>query len=167
MPQAGEHRQVAGVEVEAGHQFADLLAVDHFGAPAEVLVDLGALAERAHGGIGVGQGQLAALGVHDVEIEFVGQALEHPHRLGIETHAFAGQVVGADHRGVARGIAAAQVGLLQYCDVRDTVVPGQVISGGQAVAAGTDDHHVIARLEFLRWRQIHVHRVLRTQPVFQ
>jgi hypothetical protein len=38
-----------------------------------VLVDLGALAERTHGGVGVGQGQLAALGIHDVEVEFVGQ----------------------------------------------------------------------------------------------
>ena len=79
VPEPGEHRQVAGVEVEAGHQFADLLAVEHLGAPAEVLVDLGALAERTHRGVGVGQGQLAALGVHDVEIEFIGQRLEHLH----------------------------------------------------------------------------------------
>ncbi|MNC64236.1 hypothetical protein D3C75_1144230 [compost metagenome] len=92
----------------------------------------------------MGQGQLAALGVHDVEIEFVGQALEHPHRLGIETHAFAGQVIGADHRRVARGVTAAQIGFFQHRDVVDAVVSGQVISGGQAMAAGADDHHVIA-----------------------
>ena len=79
VPQPGEHRQVAGIEVEGGHQFADLLAVDHLAAPAKVLVDLGPLAERTHGGIGVGQRQLAALRIHDVEVEFVGQRLEHPH----------------------------------------------------------------------------------------
>lgn len=61
VPQPGQHRQVAGVQVQAGHQFADLLTVDHFGAPAKVLVHLGALAEGAYGGVGVGQGQLAAL----------------------------------------------------------------------------------------------------------
>ncbi len=156
-----------GVEVEHRHQFADLLAIDHFGTAAEVLVDLGALAERTHGGVGVGQGQLAAMGIHDVEVEFVGQAFEHPHRLGVEAHALAGQVVGADHCGVARGIAATQIALFQHRDIADAVVLREVIGGGQAMAAAADDHHVIGRLEFLRRGQVDLYRVLRTEPVFQ
>ena len=167
VPKARQHRQVAGVEVKAGHQFTNLLAVDHFGAPAEVLVDFGALAEGAYRGVGVRQGQLATLGVHDVEVEFVGQVLEHPHRLCVEAHALRSQVVGADHRRVARSVAAAQVGLFQHRDIGHAVVPGQVVGDSQAVAAAANDHHVVARLEFARWRQVDLHRVVGAQAVFQ
>ncbi|MNG91483.1 hypothetical protein D3C79_503940 [compost metagenome] len=167
VPQPGQHRQVAGVEVQTGHQLADLLAVEHLATPAEVFVDLGALAEGTHAGVGVRQGQLAAFGVHDVEVELVGQVLEHPHRFRVEAHAFAGEVVGADHRRVACGIAAAQIGLFQDGDVAHPVVLGQVIGDGQAMAASADDHHVIVRLEFARWRQVDLHRVVGAQAVFQ
>ncbi|MNC29736.1 hypothetical protein D3C75_779990 [compost metagenome] len=110
------------IEIKGRYQFTNLLAIDHLGATTEVFVDLGALTERADCGIGVRQGQLAAMGVHDVEVEFVGQAFEHPHRLGVETHTFAGQVVGADHGGIARGVAAAQIALFQHRNVCDAVV---------------------------------------------
>ncbi|MNL57160.1 hypothetical protein D3C87_1807030 [compost metagenome] len=122
VPQTCDHGQVTRVEIEGRHQFTNLLAIYHLGAPAEVFIDLSALTERAHCGIGVRQGQLAALGVHDVEVEFVGQAFEHPHRLGVETHTFAGKVVGADHGGIARGVAAAQIALFQHRNVCDAVV---------------------------------------------
>ena len=167
VPQASQHRQVTGVEVEAGHQFTNLLAVDHFGTTAEVLVDLGALAEGAHGSVGVRQGELAALGIHDVEVELVRQVLEHAHRFCIKAPALAGEVVGADYRRVARGIAAAQVGLFQHGDIGDAVILGQVVGDGQAVAAAADDHHVIAWFEFARWRQVDLHRVVGAQAVFQ
>ncbi|MCY1415506.1 hypothetical protein D9M71_309910 [compost metagenome] len=167
VPEAGDHRQVAGVEVEAGHQFADLLAVDHFGATAEVLVDLCTLAEGTHGGVGVRQGELATLGIHDVEVELVRQVLEHPHRFCVEAHTFGGEVVGADYRSVACSVAAAQVGLFQHGDVGYAVVFGQVVGDGQAMTAAADDHHVIAWLEFARWRQVDLHRVVGAQAVFQ
>ncbi|MCY1176043.1 hypothetical protein D9M73_163040 [compost metagenome] len=167
MPQAGEHRQVAGVEVEGRHQLADLLAVDHLGTAAEVLVHLGALTEGAHRGVGVRQGELATLGIHDVEVELVRQVLEHPHRFCVEAHTFGGEVVGADYRSVARGVAAAQVGLFQHGDVGYAVVFGQVVGDGQAMTAAADDHHVIAWLEFARWRQVDLHRVVGAQAVLQ
>ncbi|MNC38062.1 hypothetical protein D3C75_866520 [compost metagenome] len=167
VPQASQHRQVTRVQVQAGHQFADLLAVDHFRAATEVLVDLGALAEGAHGGVGVRQGELAALGIHDVEVELVRQVLEHAHRFCVKAHTLTGEVVGADNRGVACGVATAQVGLFQHGDVGDAVVLGQVVGDGQAVAAAANDHHVITRLEFARWRQVDLHRVVGAQAVFQ
>ncbi|MNN85477.1 hypothetical protein D3C81_2027710 [compost metagenome] len=60
------------IEIQRWHQLPNLLTIDHLGAATKVLIDLGTLTERAHRCIGVRQGQLAALGVHDVEVELIG-----------------------------------------------------------------------------------------------
>ena len=143
MPEPGKHRQLGRVEIETGHQFGDGLAVNQFGAPAKMLVYLGALAEGSYRGIRVGEGELPPLGVHDVEIEFVGQLLVQLHRRAVKGHPFRRQVVGADNCGIARGVAAPQVGFLQHRDIGDAVVFGQVIGGGHTVPAAANDHNVI------------------------
>src|SRR6266404_1805303 len=48
------------------------------------------------------------------------------------------EIVRAHHRRVAPRVAAAEPALLEHRDVRDAVILGKVIGGGQAVAAGPD-----------------------------
>src|SRR5262249_39454379 len=67
-------------------------------------------------------------------------------RVLVERRALIDQVVGADDGGVAPGVPAAEPALLEHGDVGDAVLLGQKISGGEAVATGADNHHVIARL---------------------
>ena len=119
-----------------------------------MLIDLGTLSKRPDCGIGVRQRQLAPLRIHDVEIKLVGQPLIKLHRLGVEANACRGEVVGANHRGVARRVAATQIGFLQHGNVRDAVILGEVISSRHTVPPATDDHHVVMRLEISRRWQI-------------
>ncbi|MCY1180961.1 hypothetical protein D9M71_118660 [compost metagenome] len=79
VPETCDHREMPRVEVECRHELTNLLTVKHFGAPAEVFVDLCTLTERAYGGVGVGERQLATMGIHDVEVEFIGQPFKHPY----------------------------------------------------------------------------------------
>lgn len=87
-----------------------------------------------------------ALGEHHVVVEVLGQALPQLHRVFVEQRGLVPQVVGAHDGGVARGVAAAQPTFLDYRHVADAVFLGQVVGGGQAVPAATDDDHVVDRL---------------------
>ena len=53
------------------------------------------------------------------------------------------EIVGADDRRVAPGIAAAEPALVENRDVAHAVLRGQVIGGGEAMTAGADDDRVI------------------------
>ena len=64
----------------------------------------------------------------------------------VDACALVPEVVGADDRGVAAGVAAAEPALLEHRDVGDAVLLGEIVGGGQAVAAGADDDHLVARL---------------------
>ena len=112
-----------------------------------MLVDLGPLPKRPDRGIGMRQRQLAPLRIHDVEIKLVRQPLIELHRLGVKANPRGGEVIGANDRRIARRVAAAQVGFLKHCDIRDAVILGEVIRGRHAVTAATDNHHVVMRLE--------------------
>ena len=109
------------------------------------------------------------LRIHDVEIKLVGQPLVKLHRLGVEANACGGEVVGANHRGVARRVAATQISFLQYGNVRDAVILGEVISSRHTVPPATDDHHVVMRLEISGAWQIGelLERVIFIQTEFQ
>src|SRR5687767_4092414 len=64
----------------------------------------------------------------------------------IDRGALVEEIVGADDRSVAPGIAAADPALLEYRDVRHAVQLGEVVSCRQPVPAAADDERVIARL---------------------
>src|SRR5439155_25930611 len=55
------------------------------------------------------------------------------------------QIIGADDRRVAPGIAKADRALFQHRDVLDAVLLGEVVGGCQPVPAAADDDHLIAR----------------------
>ena len=94
----------------------------------------------------VDQVQHAPLAEHQVVVELLREALPELQRMLVEGGAFVPQVVGADHGGVAPGVAAAEPALLQHRDVGNTVEGGEVVGGGEPVPAGADDDDVVGRL---------------------
>ena len=83
---------------------------------------------------------------HDVEVEFLAQALPQLEREVIEARRFVAQVVGAHDGGVAAGVAAAQISLFDDRDIGDAVLAGEIVGRCQAVSAAAHDHRVIVRL---------------------
>ena len=134
-----------------------------------MFVDLSSLPERPYRGIGMRQRQLSPLRIHDVEINLVRQPLIKLYRLGVKANARGGEVIGANHRGITRRIAATQVGFLQHGNVRDAVILGEVIRGRHTMPPAADNHHVILRFEISGARQIGdlLKRVVFIQTEFQ
>ena len=91
----------------------------------------------------VGEGEMAALGEHDVEIEVRRERLVEPNRAVVETHAFGSQVVGADDGGVAARAAATDVALVDHGHAPNAVVGRQVVRRRETVHPGADDHDVV------------------------
>ena len=94
----------------------------------------------------VRQHEHAARRIHHVVVELLGQALPQLQRVLVERSRFLPEVVRADDRGVAPGIAAAEPALLQHRDIGDAVLLGEVIGGREPMSAGADDDRVIGRL---------------------
>lgn len=149
MQHAGQDRQ-AGIRPAAGQRrdapthfvHADLFVggavvvhVEH--APAQVAQLRRRLHDIDH----------AALGIHEVEVELVGELVEQRHRLDVERNAFVAQVVGADRHRVARDVAAAQPAPFEHRDVGDAVLARQVVGGRQAMPSGADDDDFVARAQ--------------------
>ena len=142
-----------------------IVQADHLGLDAEMLVDLRPPAHRPQGGIGMGERQMAALGIEDVEVELAGEAAEQADRLVVEPHPFGRQVVGTDDSRVARRVAAAEPALVEHRDVGDAVILGEIVGGGEPVPAGADYRHVVARPEPDRGRQRAARPALAAEPV--
>src|SRR4051812_44611178 len=64
----------------------------------------------------------------------------------VEGGAFIPQVIGADDRGVAAGIAAAEPATLHHRHVPYAMFAREIVCRGQSMATGADDHDVIRRL---------------------
>src|ERR1700752_4570593 len=56
------------------------------------------------------------------------------------------QIVRADDRRVAAGIAAAEPSLLEHGNVANPVILREVVGGREAVSTSADDHDVVAGL---------------------
>ena len=94
----------------------------------------------------VDQVQHAPLAEHQVVVQLLRQPFPQLERMLVEGRALVPQVVGADHRGVAPGVAAAEPTFLQHRHVGDAVERGEVVGGGEPMPAGTDDDHVVGGL---------------------
>ena len=100
----------------------DEIRTDQLRFNAVVFVDLSAPAHGAHCRVRVRQGEVATGRVEHIEIEVFRQILPQSHRGIIKLHALGRQVVGANDRGVAAGVTAADIALFQYRDTLDAVV---------------------------------------------
>ena len=90
--------------------------------------------------------QHAALAEHDVEVQLLGEPLPQLDRVIVDASALVPEVVGADDRRIAPGVAAAEPALFEHGHVAHAVLLGQVVGGRQTVPASADDDHLIARL---------------------
>ncbi len=88
----------------------------------------------------------AARRIHDIVVELLRQALPQLQRVIVERGRFLPEVIGADDRGVASGVAAAEPALLQHRDIAEAVLPGEVIGGCKPMPARANDDDVISRL---------------------
>jgi len=150
---AQDRRMSPTVDVDHRNRLLDEGRVDGLRAHAEMLVDLGPPAHGPHRRIGVRQRKMSARRVEQIQVEVRGQILPEPHALIVEPDAFRREIVRADDRGVAAGIASADIAFLEHRDVADPVIAGEIIRRREAVAAGADDDHVVSGLELLGPRE--------------
>ena len=150
-----------------GTEALDLIGIDELGIDAEMLVHLGAPTAGAHGGVGMGEREMAAHRIEDVVVELLAQPLIEAHGFIVEAHALGRQIVGTDDRRVARRVSAGEIALVEDGDVGDAPVLGEIIGRGEAMTAGAHDHHVVSGLQILRLGKVAPRGILRAQPVFQ
>ena len=84
-----------------------------------------------------------ALAEHDVVVQVLAETLPKFERLLVEQCCFGPEIVGANDRGVASGIAAADPAFLQHRDIREPMLFGQVVGGRQSMPAATDDDDIV------------------------
>ena len=98
----------------------------------------------------MGQHHDAAGRVHDVVVERLRKALPQFHRVFVEALALLPEIVRADDRGVAPGIAAAQPAAFHDRDVAHAVFGGHVVGCCEPMPAGTYDDGIILGLRLGR-----------------
>ena len=135
-------QRLALAEVYCRHQLLDFGGPDHSAIDPQHLVELGAKPEAEDGRIGVAQVQPAHLGEQKVEIQLLGQALVKLQALPEKGNAFGRQVVGANDGGSPRASSTAEVALVQHGDALYPQL-AQVVGGGQAVDAASDDDDLV------------------------
>ena len=133
-------------DVDDRAECLDLLGRQPLAVDAVQPVGLDPADALAHVGQVVREVEHAALAEHQVDVELLVQALPQLERVLVQRAAFVPEIVGADDRGVAAGVAAPDPALLEDGDVRHPVVLRQVVRGGEPVPAAADDDRVVPRL---------------------
>src|SRR5262249_47559891 len=87
----------------------------------------------------------AARRIHDVVVEVLTESIPQFDRVVVDPGAFVVEIVGTDDGGVAAGISAAEPALFEHGDIGDAVFLGEVVGGGEAMAAGADDDDIVFR----------------------
>ncbi|MCY1309324.1 hypothetical protein D9M70_594110 [compost metagenome] len=90
----------------------------------------------------------AALREHDIVVEVLAEPLPQLHRVFVEMRALVIEIVGADNRGVAPGIAATKPAFFDDRDIGNAMFLGQIISCTQTMPASADNDHIIFGLGF-------------------
>jgi hypothetical protein len=143
LQEAAHDRETGVVEVQERRDLPHAGLIEQFGVhPVQphgvAAADLGVAL-----GVGVGEVQDAPLADHGVVVEVLLHPFPQLHRQLVERDVAGQHVVGADDGGVAADVAAADPALLHQGHVGDPVLLGQVVGRGEAVAAPSDDDHVV------------------------
>ena len=131
------------VVVQIGQEGANALAVEKLAASAVQPHGVAAAGKGVALNVGVINVDDAALAHHRVVVEVALQSLPELHRPFVEAFVAGEEIIGADDGRVASGIAGADPVLLQHGDVGDAVHLGEIMRGGEAVAAAADNDHVV------------------------
>ena len=148
LQQAALNRKARIVEIEEWQHGANLLAIEQIGIDAVQSHRIAAPRVGVALAVGVIQVQHATLADHGVVVQGLLQAFPELHRQFVEGDVAGQQIIGADDRRVAADIAAADPALFEHGDIGEAVLLGEIIGGGEAVAAAADDHGVIRGFGF-------------------
>ena len=146
LEQSAAHGEARIVEIDERHEPTHLLAVEQLGVDAVQPHSVAAPRKSVALRVGVKHVEHAALADHGVVVEVLLQPLPQFHRPFVEGEIAGQQIIGADDGGVAPDIAGADIGLLDHGDIGDAVFLGEVMRGGEPVAAAADDDHVVSGL---------------------
>ncbi len=97
----------------------------------------------------MGKPDKALRAVHDPAAELVLEGSVEIETVLVEAHRFRNPIVGADDGGVASRVARADISAFHHRHVGDAVTGGQIIGGGETMAAAPDDHHVVRALRLV------------------
>ena len=143
LPQRPQNRIARSIDIDDRTQFLDPLRSDEFGLHA--LMEIGVA--NPHIAVlfvmGLGQHHHPARAEHDVEIQILAQSLIETPRLFVDRRRIVVQIVGANDRRVAPGIAAAQPALLDNRHLADAVIAAKIVGRSKTVSAGPDNDHII------------------------
>jgi len=132
-------------DVEDRAETPDRLAVEPLGVDAVEPVGARPAHALADVGLAVRQVQDAALTQHHIEIELGRQPFPQLQGMLVDPRARVPQIVGADDRRVAPGVAEPDRAFFQDADIADAVLLGEVIGGRQPMPAAADDDHRVTR----------------------
>ena len=135
-------------DVEDRAEFLRLLGRQPFVVDAGQAVGMDVALEHLHVMDVVGQHHAAARRIHDVVVELLRQVLPQVQGVVIKRLALFPEVVRADDRRVAAGVAAAEPALLDDRNVPHAVLGRHVIGGGEAMPAAAHDHGIVRRSWF-------------------
>ena len=86
---------------------------------------------------------MAALRIHEVDVERRGQIFPKPHRFTIKRDPLWSDVIRTNDCGIAGRVAATDIALFQHGYICNRVLFGQIVRACQAVAAAADDHDIV------------------------
>ena len=136
-------RKAGVLEVEKGQHAPHAARIEQFRIDAVHAHGVAAACVRIALRIRVIQVQHAALAHHGVVIELLLESLPELHRPLVEGVIAGQQIVRADDRGIAPGIAGADPAFLEDGDFGDAVDLGKVVSGCEPMATAADDDDVV------------------------
>ena len=145
LPEPAEHRVARPLDVDDRAELLHPVGGDQLRLDPLQAVGLRGALPAAQLVLGLGQHQHAARAEHDVEVELLAERPRRASAISRRSPPRVLQIVRADDRGVAAGVAAAEPALLEDRHVGDAVLLRQVIGGRQPVPAAAHDHHVVMR----------------------
>ena len=138
-----QHRIARPVDIDDRHQFLDPLRPDPFGGDTLQGIGMGGALIAANFVMGLCQHQKPARAEHHVIVQILRHRLVKRARFFVDRGRAVLQVVRADDRGVASGVAAAKPALFDHRHIGDSVILAQVIGRRKPVATRADDDDII------------------------
>ena len=134
LQQAALNREARIVEIEIGRHAPHRVAVEQFGVHAMQAHCIAAPRKGVALAVGVVEVQHAALGHHGVVVKVLLQPLPQLHAKFVKRNVAGKQVVRADDRRVAPGVAGADPAFFHHRNIADAELLGQIMRGRQVHA---------------------------------
>ncbi len=139
----GSHHRLGAIEIDEGNPCLDLVRSEKLRINAMHAVSIATAPDLVHLVLAVRKEHQSALGKHEVEVELLRQPFPQAHRVLVDRTGLVPEIVGPDDGRVASRVAAADVSLLEHCNISDPVLPGEVVGSRKTVPAAANHDHVV------------------------